>query len=80
MPRHKPYRQTMRPQGTILGDLVVDLDVEASRRRYGTERAGLRSWSFQARGEHASAKKTRGEAVRGGREPQTKKRSGPSAS
>ena len=42
----------------FFGDLVVDLDIEASRRRYGAERADPRRRSLQARGGHASAKKT----------------------
>ena len=54
----------------FFGDLVVDLDVKASRRRYGAERVDPRRRPLQARREHASAKKPRGKAVRDGRDPQ----------
>ena len=52
------------------GDLVVDLDVKASRRRYGAERADPRRRPLQARRGHASAKKPRETAVRNGRNQQ----------
>ena len=53
-------------------DLAVDLDVKASRRRYGADRANPLSRALQARRGRASAKKPRGKAVSGGRDPQTK--------
>ena len=58
----------------FLRDLVVDIDIKASRRRFGAERADLRRAPLQARRGHASAKKPRGKAVRGGRGPQMKKK------
>ena len=54
----------------FFGDLVVDLFVKASRRRYGAERADPRRRPLQARRGHASAKKPRGKAVRDGRDPE----------
>ena len=57
----------------FFGDLVVDLDVNASDRRYGAERADPRRWPLQARRGHASAKKPRGKTVTGGRDPKPKK-------
>ena len=54
----------------FFGDLVVDLDVKASRRRYGAGRTDPRCWPLQAKRAHASAKKPRGKAVRDGRDPQ----------
>ena len=72
--RHRRCRWAMCPnahRARFFGDLVVDLDVEASRARYGAERADQLSRRLQARRGHASAKKPRGEAVRGGRYPQT---------
>ena len=57
--------------GDVVVDLVVvDLDVKASRRRYGAERADPRRQPLQARRGHVSAKKPRGKAVRDGRDPQ----------
>ena len=53
----------------FFGDLIVDLDVKAWRMRYGAERADPRRRSLQARRRHASTKKPRGKAVRGGRDP-----------
>ena len=72
--RHLPCVQTTHQtshRARFFGDLVVDLDVEASRARYGAERADQLSRWLQARRGHASAKKPRGKAVRGGRYPQT---------
>ena len=54
----------------FFGDLVVDLDVKALRRCYGAERVDPRRQPVQARRGHASAKKPRGKAVRGVRDPQ----------
>ena len=56
----------------FFGNLVVDLDIKASRRRYGAERADPRRRPLQARRGHASAKKPRRKVVRGGRGPQKK--------
>ena len=53
-------------------DLPVDLDVKTSRRRYGAERADPRCRPVQARRRYPSAKKPRGKANRGGRDPQIK--------
>ena len=47
----------------------MHLYVEASPRRYGAEPAGPKLQPLQPG--HASAKKPRGKAVRGGRDPQT---------
>ena len=60
----------------FFGDLVVDLDVKASGRRYDAELADPRRRPLQAKRGHALANKPRGKAVRGGRDPRTKKRSG----
>ena len=54
----------------FFGDIVADLDVKASRRRYGAERADSRRRPLQARRGHASAKKPHGKAVRDGTDPQ----------
>ena len=54
----------------FFGDLVVDLGVKASRRRYGAERVDPRRRPLEARQGHASAKKPRGKAVRDGGDPQ----------
>ena len=63
-----------RSQGRFFGDLVVDLDVKASRRRYGAERADPRRRTLQVRRGHASSvKKRHANAVRGGRDAQPKK-------
>ena len=59
-------RQSAHRAG-FFGDLVVDLDIRASRRRYGGERADPRRRPLQTRRGHASAKKPRGKAVRGGK-------------
>ena len=59
-------------QGTILHRFAVDLDVKASRRRYGADQADPLSRALQARRGGASAKKPRGKAVSGGRDPQIK--------
>ena len=56
----------------FFGDLVVYLDVKASRRQYGAEQADLRSRPLQARWGHASANKSCRKTVRGGRDPQVK--------
>ena len=56
----------------FFGDLVADLDVKGSHRRYDTERADPRRRPSRARRGHASAKNPRRKAVRGGRDPQTK--------
>ena len=60
--RHGPCRQTT-PQNAcrarFFGDIVADLDVKASRRPYGAERADPRSRPLQARRGHASANKSR---------------------
>ena len=48
----------------VFGDLVVDLDIKAPRRRYAAERADPRRRPLQARQGHASAKKPRGKVVR----------------
>ena len=57
----------------FFGDLIVDLDVKASHRRYGAERADPRRGPLQARRGHSSAKKPRRKTMRGGRDPQPKK-------
>ena len=73
--RFKPCRRAMRPnphRARFFVDLAVDLDVKASRRRYGADRADPLSRVLQARRGRALAKKPRGKAVSGGRDPQTK--------
>ena len=70
--RYKPSRRAMRQnprRARRFEDLAVDL---ASRRRYGADRADPLSRALQARRARASAKKPRGKAVSGGRDPQTK--------
>ena len=63
----------------FFGNLVVVLHIKVSRWRYRAERADPRWRALQTRQGHASAKKPRGKAVRGGRGPQTKTLSGPPA-
>ena len=53
---------------------VVDSDVEASHRRYGTERADQRRRPLQPRRKHAAAKKPHGKEVKGGKDPRHKNR------
>ena len=72
--RHEPCMQTTNQtshRARFFGDLVVDLDVKASCGRYRAERADRLSRRLQARRGHATVKKPRGEAVGGGRYPQT---------
>ena len=64
--RQNPHRER------LFVDLAMDLDVKASRRRYGADRADPLSREVQARWGRASPRKSRGEAVSGGRDPQTK--------
>ena len=52
----------------------MDSDDEASRRHYGAEQEDARRRPLQPRRRHATAKKLRGKAVRGGRDPQHKNR------
>ena len=86
MIRTKKTREDVSPVGSLrqnahkarlFGNLVLDLDNKASRRRYDTEPADPQSRSLQTRRGHASAKKPCGKGVRGGRDPQTKTQSGP---
>ena len=65
-------RQNAHRSG-FFGDLVVDLDIKALRRRYGAERADSQRRPLQARRGRTSAKKPRRKAVRGGRDPQKKR-------
>ena len=80
--RRTPCLQTTRQnaqRARVFGHLVVDIDVKASRKRYGAERADPRSRLLEARRGHASSKEPRGTAVRGGRDPPTKNFEGPPA-
>lgn len=72
----RPYceakRQTAHRRGFFFGDFVVEFYIEASSRPYGAEPTGPQQPPLQPRPGHASAKKPRGKAVRGGKYPQTR--------